>query len=355
MRSVSDHDEMVRSRLRLEEQRASIPAAKCMVADKSMPENMYPGYTFLVSAHGYKRRHTCKTVAAICETLGRGFKFAVLCLVESRPVVQAMFLLRFITGASFAGTLLAPGLWLGAAVWGCVTLAVYVLNGAMDLEEDEANRSDRPIASGRLTAERAVWVAVGLGLSGVLGSVALGLHRVAVAAAVALALGILYSAPPLRLKRWPSGLAVTATLGVLLTYYAGHAANGGVGGGSEAVAFAVVMALWVGLVGQTKDFSDVEGDRRAGRKSLPVVRGERTAGLFVAGAALGIAAAFAAFAFISASGELLWPAGILAVGAAAVALVTLGPWSKGSRRKRRRPYRVFMGTQYGVHLAVILL
>lgn len=251
---------------------------------------------------------------------------------------------------------MSPGPWLGAAMWACVTLAVYVFNGATDVEEDEANRSARPIASGRLAAGRAVRAAVGLGVSGVLGSVALGLHGVAAAAAMALALGVLYSAPPLRLKRWPSGLAVTATLGVLLTYYAGHAANGGGGARTETAVFAVAMALWVGLVGQTKDFSDVEGDRRAGRKSLPVVRGERAAGLFVAGAALGIGAGFASFAFFSASEELLWPAGVLAVGAAAVAVVALGPWSKGGRRRRRRrPYRVFMGTQYGVHLAVILL
>ena len=51
--------------------------------------------------------------------------------------------------------------------------------------------------------------------------------------------------------------------------------------------------------------------------------------------------------------SLLIPAFVLAFGAVAVAVVTLGPWSRGDKSRRRRPYKVFMLTQYGATLAVM--
>jgi hypothetical protein len=51
---------------------------------------------------------------------------------------------------------------------------------------------------------------------------------------------------------------------------------------------------------------------------------------------------------------LLIPAFVLALGAIAVAVVTLGPWSRGDKSRRRRAYRAFMLTQYAANLAVII-
>jgi len=278
-----------------------------------------------------------------------------LAFVEARPVVQGIFLLRFFVGASFAGALLEGRLVGGALAWACVTLAVYIFNGAMDVLEDRVNASGRPIASGRLGRGRAAGMAAGLGVLGVAGGAALGLHGVAWAAVAALALGWAYSAPPLRLKRWPAGLAAVAVSGMLLTYHAGHAANGGGTWDPELTAFAVAMALWAGLVGQAKDLSDVEGDRQAGRKSLPVARGERAARRAVSGAALAVAAGFLVAAGLLPGGGLVVAAVVLAAGAGAVAALALGPWGRGDRVRCRRPYRAFMLAQYGAHLAVLVL
>jgi hypothetical protein len=39
----------------------------------------------------------------------------------------------------------------------------------------------------------------------------------------------------------------------------------------------------------------------------------------------------------------------------AVAVISLGPWSRGDRSRRRRPYKAFMLTQYGANLTVVIL
>lgn len=277
------------------------------------------------------------------------------CFLEARPTVQGIFLLRFLTGASFSAPLLVLAanstLWIGAALWFCTMSSVYVLNGSMDVEEDTINRSARPVARGDLTAAQATVAAALLAGVGVAGSFVMGaaltLHVTAV-----LALGWLYSGPPFYLKRYPAGLAMVATLGGLITYHAGYSVGGNADGVRDLLPFALVMALWMGLVGQTKDLSDVEGDTEAGRRSGPVAWGETRARLFYSAAALSLGAAYLAWAALSAK-ALLASAVVLMLGALAVALTSLGPWGRGDRRERRRPYRAFMLAQYGAHLAVL--
>lgn len=278
------------------------------------------------------------------------------CFLESRPAVQGIFLLRFLAGASFAGPLFAGGvnfpLWGGAVLWVCVTLSVYILNGVMDVEEDRINGSSRPVASGKLTVAQAAGIAGRLAVLSVVGGFALGSLMVC-SVVVALVLGWLYSGPPFYLKRWPSGLAAVAILGGLVTYIAGYTANGGGSDVRSLFVFAAVMALWMGLVGQTKDLSDIEGDKQAGRRSGPVVWGEDVARLVFSGVALCLGGGYIlSAAFFAAS--LLIPAIVLAFGAVAVAAVTLGPWSRGDKSRRRRSYRAFMLTQYAANLAVMV-
>jgi 4-hydroxybenzoate polyprenyltransferase len=279
------------------------------------------------------------------------------CFLEARPAVQGIFLLRFLAGASFAGSLSAGGvinfpLWFGAAVWVCVTISVYILNGVMDVEEDQMNGSSRPVASGKLKVAQAAVAAGGLAVLSIVGSLALGSLMVG-SVVVALALGWLYSGPPFYLKRWPTGLAVVAILAAFITYHAGYAANGGGYDIHSLLVFTVVMALWMGLVGQTKDLSDIEGDMQAGRKSGPVVWGEDTARLVFSGVALCLGGGYILSAALFAT-SLLIPAFALAFGAVGLAIVTLGPWSRGGKSRRRKPYQVFMLTQYAANLAVVI-
>jgi 4-hydroxybenzoate polyprenyltransferase len=279
------------------------------------------------------------------------------CFLEARPAVQGIFLLRFLAGASFANPLLAGGvslsLLIGAALWVCATLSVYIFNGVMDVEEDRINGSSRPVARGKLKIAHATGVTGGLATLSVIGSFILGSTMVWSVVAL-LVLGWLYSGPPFYLKRWPSGLAAVAILAALITYNAGYVGNGEGGDVLPLFVFAVVTALWMGLVGQTKDLSDAQGDKQVGRRSGPVVWGEDIARIVFSGVALCLGGGYILLATLFVP-SLLIPAFVLASGGVIVAALTLGPWGRGDKMRCRRPYKAFMLTQYGVNLAIVFL
>lgn len=291
--------------------------------------------------------------AKTCQQVVRVFYW---CLLEARLVVVILFLLRFLAGASFAGPIFTGrtsfSLWGGAVLWVCVTLSVYILNGIMDVEEDRINNSSRPIASRRLTVAQAIWVAGMLGILSVLGGLILG-GLMACSIVAALVLGWLYSGPPFYLKRWPLAWALMGIAAAFITYNAGYLSNGGGGDLLSFSVFACMMASWLGVVSQTKDLSDMEGDERVGRRSVPVIIGENSSRLVFSGVALCLGFAYLLSAMIFAP-HLMVPAFLLMVGAAAVAMVMLGSWSRGGRSRRRRPYKVFMFTQYGANLVVLV-
>jgi 4-hydroxybenzoate polyprenyltransferase len=227
-----------------------------------------------------------------------------------------------------------------------------MFNGVMDVEEDRINGSSRPVASGKLRVAHAAGVTGGLAALSVAGSFALGSTMVW-SVVVLLALGWLYSGPPFYLKRSPTGWAILGIIVALITYNAGYVANEGRSDVRSLFIFAAVMALWLGIVSQTKDLSDIEGDKQAGRRSGPVVWGENAARIVYSGAALSLGGGFILSAALFAP-DLLIPAFVLASGAVVVAVIALGPWSRGQKSKRRMPYMAFMLTQYGANLAVVI-
>lgn len=267
------------------------------------------------------------------------------CFREARPTVQIVFLLRVLSGWALTQPTEPPPAT-GLAAWFCVVMAVYLLNGLRDLQEDRANASPRPIARGALpvrTARQAMWTLAGCGmLLGFATSAWLGLLAV-----TGLGLGWLYSVPRWRLKRRSLGTVTVALTGIWLTYYAGAAMEGRPRVGPELLAFGGAMSLWAGLVGATtKDLPDLAGDRSAGIRSWPMVWGVRRFRVMVSAMALLVGAGFGLAALLVAD-RLLAPAAVLLAGAVAVAaaLHRAGPL--------RRPYRAFMATQYAAHLVLL--
>jgi 4-hydroxybenzoate polyprenyltransferase len=113
------------------------------------------------------------------------------------------------------------------------------------------------------------------------------------------------------------------------------------------------MSFWMGGVGGiAKDLSDVPGDRLAGRRSWPVVFGERRARRVLATAACVVAASFAVAA-AAFSPRLLGSAAAVLLGAVAVVVVSADVPGTADRARRRLPYRAFMGTQYLSHAVLI--
>ncbi|MEU7895997.1 UbiA family prenyltransferase [Nonomuraea sp. NPDC049152] len=310
------------------------------------------------------------------------------CLVEARPSVLAMYLLRFATGAAFGVSSMiggsVPGVagatpertgssvargpggtaeWLGwsapqvlggAAVWVLAILSAYLLNGVSDVQEDRANDSRRPIAAGELRPESAAAVAKAAAALSLVGAVLLG-PTLALAVAAVLVLGYAYSMPPLSLKRHAVGAAGTGVGAALLSYVAGYASVAqGTAPGTGALVFSVVMSLWVGLVGTlAKDLPDALGDAAAGRRTVAVLYGEpllRRMMALAAGALCGglwLAAAAVA-------PELGLAAWVLTLGASVVAALALTHVTRGCRPRKRRLYRAFMASQYVTHLCQLV-
>jgi 4-hydroxybenzoate polyprenyltransferase len=169
---------------------------------------------------------------------------------------------------------------------------------------------------------------------------------------VALAIGWCYSAGPAPLKATAGGVTLAGVSVVLLCYAAGAAIAGGTAP-RAAVAFGVAEAVWLGLCGTTKDFSDIEGDRLTGRRTWPIVLGDRRTRRLVAVASGSLAAIFAAVAWLS-GGAMLAAAATAAVGGVAVSIAVLCSPATGSRVARRWPYRALMMTQYAVNVVLLV-
>ncbi|WP_424212987.1 UbiA family prenyltransferase [Streptomyces sp. BI20] len=320
-------------------------------------------------------------ISSVRTTLVRLPRTLRLCLTEARPLVQAVFVLRYLTGglAALTGEVSTlPNLLLGALAWWAATVAIYLYNGLSDLPEDLVNGSRRPLASGRLAAPAARVVT--LALAALAPALAAGAAPALVPCVFGyLALGFWYSAPRGAAKRrgWSATLSTTAA--ALLSYVGGCLAGGGALT-TTALAVGGVMSLWVGLIGAvTKDLGSTAGDARAGRRTLAVTRGENAARRFSAVCALALSAiavvGSAALAglpaqvsgivpppeatgicapyfstILAAKIALLAGACVLSIGSLKVAQSCFHPIES----RPRAPYRAGMATQYAVHLVVAL-
>lgn len=278
-----------------------------------------------------------------------------LCLVESRPTVQVIFLLRFLAGAALGGPGTPAGqgrhVTIGATVWFCLVSAIYLLNGASDVIEDRCNGSKRPIARGRLPVQLAIQVAIAMAVLGLgLSTLVPGLLPLA---AGQLLLGLAYSTGPVPLKRWPLSCTFVVVAAGILTYVAGDIAAGG-SASPRLVVHAAAMSAWMAVGGLAKDLSDVAGDRVAGRRTCSVVLGETAARLIVSATAMVVAGAFL-LAVLAYCPSLLTVSGLTLAGAVVLSAVALTRHSRCGRARQRRPYRMFALTQFAAHLTCLVV
>ncbi|MET8152910.1 UbiA family prenyltransferase [Actinoplanes sp. NPDC049668] len=277
-----------------------------------------------------------------------------LSLREARPQVQVIFVLRFATAAALAllsGAAPGPAILAGAAAWFLLTWAIYLVNGIGDIVEDRANGSTRPIARGDLSPATAWWIAGGLAVAGMALAAAVS-PLLALLGSGQLLLGWAYSMGPAPLKRVTVQAVVAVVLAGLLTYAAGVVSAGG-RPERHLLVFPLMMALWMAVGGVTKDLSDVPGDRLAGRRTLPILLGERRARRVMALVAGAVAGGFVVLAADSPPTVRLasW---LVLLGAVVLAWVVCAPAGRDDAFRRRWPYRIFMATQYIAHISVLL-
>ncbi|NKE57565.1 homogenitisate phytyltransferase [Lentzea sp. PSKA42] len=279
-----------------------------------------------------------------------------LCWTEARPVVQGIFALRFCCGALLAEHHTNGAVWPRVATvlacWVAATWAIYLLNGVADVVEDRENGSIRPIARGLLPVDHAKSVVVALSAAAI-GIAALISPAVCLLVVMHLGIGIAYSTGPWPLKgNVPGFLGAVVALGGL-TYLSGWYASGATEIGVPLLLFGGAMSLWMAFGGATKDLSDTTGDRLAGRRTLPVVLGDRAARVVMA-----IGASAVGWGFLLAAlrwAPSLTPVGfVVCAGSFVLTVVVSSKVSLGERFRRRRPYRAFMITQYAAHLTLLV-
>lgn len=280
------------------------------------------------------------------------------CLVEARPQVLAIFCLRFAAGAALGwpsdgGRF--PRTCVTALIWELAVFFVYLFNGVSDVHGDRLNGSTRPIARGVLDPGAALVVATAAAAVSMLGALAVG-GPAAWLVPLLLTLGFLYSGPPFHFKRRSASTAAIGMAGGLLSYLAGATSPAGVmtpHAVTTLAVFAIGASAWMGLTGTlAKDLPDTAGDVAAGRNSAVVHLGDAGARAALSRVALTTAIAFNLTA-LTASQSLRACAVLMFMGAIVLAVMAHSPWSKGSRHKRRRPYRIFMLTQYATHICLL--
>jgi 4-hydroxybenzoate polyprenyltransferase len=171
------------------------------------------------------------------------------------------------------------------AITGAVMAAVFnagsnALNQIYDLEIDRINKPKRPLTSGRLTIEQA-WgfTAVAYAMTLVLAWLVApgGRHECFWIVAIAIVATIVYSVPPLRTKQrgmW-ANITIAIPRGVLLKVAGWSAVKTVVG--AEPWFIGSIFGLFLLGASTTKDFADMEGDKRGGCLTLPILYGPRRA------------------------------------------------------------------------------
>jgi 4-hydroxybenzoate polyprenyltransferase len=207
----------------------------------------------------------------------------------ARPFTLVAPALGFMSGALTAigaaprepwtlGLLTAP--LIGSAMAALLNAGNNALNQIYDLEIDRVNKPKRPLPSGRLTTAQ-VWLftnvtyALALVLAWLVAPQ--GRHECFWLVLIAVVCTYIYSVPPLRTKRLGIWANVTIAIprGVLLKV-AGWSAVKTVFG-LEPWYIGAIFGLFLLGATTTKDFADMDGDRRGGCRTLPIQYGVRRA------------------------------------------------------------------------------
>ena len=207
----------------------------------------------------------------------------------ARPFTLVAPALGFLSGAATAYGAAPRGGWhaglvaaplIGSAMAALLNAGNNALNQIYDLDIDRVNKPKRPLPSGRLTIGQAwLFTAISYALALALAWLVApqGRHECFWLVAVAGVCTLLYSVPPFRTKRLGIWANVTIAIprGVLLKV-AGWSSVKTVMG-LEPWYIGAIFGLFLLGATTTKDFADMEGDRRGDCRTLPIQYGVRRA------------------------------------------------------------------------------
>jgi chlorophyll/bacteriochlorophyll a synthase len=206
-----------------------------------------------------------------------------------RPFTLVAPALGFFSGAltavgaapreSWSLALIVPPI-LGSVMAATLNAGNNALNQIYDLEIDRVNKPKRPLPSGRLTIDQA-WIFTAITYAAALVLAWLvapaGRHECFWLVTIAVICTFIYSVPPLRTKRlgiW-ANITIAIPRGTLLKVAGWSSVKTILG--VEPWYIGAIFGLFLLGATTTKDFADMEGDRRGGCRTLPIQYGVRRA------------------------------------------------------------------------------
>ena len=218
-----------------------------------------------------------------------GSKTPRILLEFSRPFTLVAPALGFVSGAATAYGAAPREVWhtdlivyplIGSLMAAVLNAGNNALNQIYDLDIDAVNKPKRPLPSGRLSMREAWWFTIATYVIALILAwmvAPAGRHECFWLVLVAVICTYIYSVPPLRTKRegiW-ANVTIAIPRGVLLKV-AGWSAVKTVFG-LEPWYIGAIFGLFLLGATTTKDFADMEGDRRGGCRTLPIQYGVRRA------------------------------------------------------------------------------
>ncbi|MFN5218425.1 MAG: homogentisate phytyltransferase [Sphingomonadales bacterium] len=164
---------------------------------------------------------------------------------------------------------------------GC-NVCITGLNQIVDVELDKINKPELPIVSGKLDIATAKKIVVLSGLISI-GAAAVLHWFLLLLIAVILLLGIVYSVPPIQLKRHhlPAALAITIVRGVLVNIGMAMHFAGMLQGNFEIQPVIYPLTIFISAfslaIAWYKDLPDRAGDAHFGYKTFPLLYSPKTA------------------------------------------------------------------------------
>ena len=190
-----------------------------------------------------------------------------------------------------------------------ITTGMFLLNDILDVDLDRANGKKRPLPSGQVTTKQG-WIFIAWTNSAAVLLAVLTANPLSMVLVVPmLAIGIMYSAPKIALDdRFVIKTTVIA-LYYILCAALGFTALYGIGNlviNPAMIALAVIVLGGMRFISSVlNDTGDVDGDKAAGRRTIPIVIGKENTVRMMIGIASAMVAASTAFFIVEGIGLTL--------------------------------------------------
>jgi geranylgeranylglycerol-phosphate geranylgeranyltransferase len=241
-----------------------------------------------------------------------------------------------------------------------VTAGTYIMNDLIDADLDRANGKNRPISSGQVSKKEA-WAFVALALGAAMLLTAMSFRPVSlVIVTLMLAIGITYSLPRVALmKRFvikTVSIAIFYMLCALLGMTSAYNLDLALDSPMIVASVLSTLALMVFISSTLNDMGDVDGDKAAGRRTIPIVIGKDNTiklTMILAASVLAITWTFYGAALVMGRGGPVTAVTTTAI--ALVVLMTLGGMRKGFQNAEfmRSQHKKLFPLQMAIHPSLI--